>query len=109
MNCVGYRRRKDEVREQVRYTKHAQKRLQQRAIPDMAVRMIRHYGKLGYHKGAKVYWIRRKSRFRLQEYLKTYMSEREFRKIDKYLACYIVISGEDVLTVGHRTRRLKFK
>ena len=37
------------------------------------------------------------------------MREQEFRQVDKCLECYIVVSGGDVVTAGHRTRRLKFR
>lgn len=92
----------------LRYTKHGRKRLQQRAIPDLAVKVIRRYGKRRYHKGAEVYCIDRKARDRLEEYLQTYMSKREYRKIVKYLECYIVVSNGDVITAAHRNIRLKF-
>ena len=92
----------------LRYTKHAQKRTQQRAIPDMAVKVIRHYGKRRYHKGAEVYCIDKKARALLEQYLQTYMSKQEYRKIVKHLDCYIVVSDGDVITVAHRNIRLKF-
>ena len=108
MNCVEYGRKKGKAREPMRYTKHAQKRLQQRAIPELSVKVIRRYGKRGYHKGAEVYRINKKSRHRLKEYLKAHMSKQEYRRVIECLECYVVVSDGDVITAGHRTTRLKF-
>lgn len=88
-----------------RYTKHAQRRLQQRGIPDMAVRLICKYGKRSYSNGGESYCINKKSHLRLEKDLKERLNDREYRKIIKHLDCYVIISGEEILTVAHRTKR----
>ena len=105
MNCKKYA--KMQRRNLVRYTKHAQMRRQQRAIPDMAIKIIHRYGERSYYKGGESYCINKKSRHRLIEYLKTYMNDKEYRQIIEYLDCYVVVSDGDIITVAHRTQRLK--
>ena len=73
----------------------------------MAVRVIHKYGKRSYCKGGKAYCINKKARYRLIEYLKTYMSDEGYRQIVEYLDCYIVVSDGDIITVAHRKRRLR--
>ena len=104
-NCKEYL--KKQRRNQVRYTKHAQKRLQQRGIPDMAVRLICKYGKRSYYKGGESYCINKRNRRRLEKDLKARLDSREFRRIVKSLDCYVVLSGDEIITVAHRTKRLR--
>ena len=92
---------------QYRYTKHAQKRLQQRGITDLTVRLICKYGKRSYKNGGESYCINKNSRLRLEKDLKKRLSSREYRKVIKHLDCYVIISGGEILTVAHRNKRLR--
>ena len=87
-----------------RLSKHAQKRSQQRSIPREVIELILRYGKRRYHRGANIHLMDKTSirRARTQMGVSYKQLEEKMRK------CYIVMDEDRVITVAHRTGRLKF-
>ena len=87
------------------FTDHARTRCQQRGIPRNVVETILAYGRRGYHRGARVYFMDRKAR----RDAKREMGRPGYGRIADRLNAYLVVSRDGaVLTVGRRLGRLKF-
>lgn len=86
-------------------TRHAETRLQQRAVPSLVMSLLLDYGSTMRHDGAEVIYIDKKSRRRLREVVG---GDRNLAVIDRWLNSYVV-RGDDgiVVTVARRTRRLR--
>jgi hypothetical protein len=86
------------------YTAHAQARCQQRSISSEVVDALLSYGERRRHQGADVYYLTKAARTRAAGALGT-----RYQRMEKALNSYIVV-GDDgqVITAGHRYRRLKF-
>jgi acid phosphatase class B len=86
------------------YTAHAQARCQQRSIPSEVVDALLSYGERRRHRGADVYYLTKAARTRASGALGTH-----YRRMEKALNSYIVVADDgQVITAGHRYRRLKF-
>lgn len=85
-------------------TRHAQARLQQRAIPPIIVELLDRFGASVCSNGAELLFFDRSSRKALRRHLG---GDRGFRLIEAWLDVYMVIADSgQVITVGHRTRAL---
>ena len=85
-------------------TNHARTRIQQRGIPEVVVESLLDYGRESYdHHGSRVVYFDRRARAELR---RTFGNE-TYRRIEARLDAYAVVdqSGE-IVTVGHRTRRI---
>lgn len=85
-----------------RLTEHARVRMQQRAIPLAAVEALLAYGKSAHHhRGVAIFYFDKAARRRLRR-------ERLDRALEHQLDAFAVValSGE-VVTVGHRRRRIR--
>jgi hypothetical protein len=85
-------------------SKHAEIRMQQRAIPALAVELYHLYGREQHQDGASVLYLddraRRKARRALEDALK---------RFDKISDAFGVVGAADggAITVGHRYRRIR--
>ena len=86
------------------FTAHAQTRCQQRSISSEVVDALLAYGERRRHDGADVYYLTKKARSRVAGALGAH-----YRRIERALNSYVVVSDDgQVITAGHRYRRLKF-
>ena len=86
-------------------TRHAQARAQQRAIPAEILDLLLSFGTEMRHRGADVLCFDRASRWRLQSSVDAPTLRRlDGRRLDVYA---VLGDGGRVITVAHRTRRLK--
>lgn len=86
-------------------TRHAETRSQQRAIRTDVIDVLVGYGKSGHHQGAEVFYMDKAARAAVRRDL----GEDVYRRLADKLGSYVVISPEGrIITVGRRTRRLKF-
>ena len=85
-------------------TAHAQKRLQQRAIPSMVINLLLDYGELEYdHQGTGIYFFDNEGK----RHVRNILRQNGSTQIDHCLDVYLVASNRgDVVTVGHRSRRI---
>jgi len=87
------------------YTKHAQTRLQQRAIPGEAVEALIAYGERRRHRGADIYYLNKAARSRVRGAL----GQNGYKRLSRSLDSYLVMSDDGhLITAAHRQRRLKF-
>lgn len=87
------------------YTKHAQTRLQQRAIPGEAVEALIAYGERRRHRGADIYYLNKAARSRVRGAL----GHNGYKRLSRSLDSYLVMSDDGhLITAAHRQRRLKF-
>jgi hypothetical protein len=86
-------------------TKHAEIRLRQRGIPPAVVEWLVSYGSshFDHHRGLVFYFDSRS-----REVLRSAVDRTALARYSEHLDCYVVVSTNgEVITVGHRTRRLK--
>lgn len=85
-------------------TTHARARIQQRGIPEVVVENLLDFGREAYdHHGSRVVYFDRRARAEL----KRVCGEATFRRIESRLDAYAVLAPSgDIVTVGHRTRRI---
>lgn len=86
-------------------TKHAEIRLRQRGIPPPVVEWLVSYGssRFDHHRGL-VFYFDSQSR----AVLRSAVDRAALARYSEHLDCYVVVSTNgEVITVGHRTRRLK--
>jgi hypothetical protein len=81
---------------------HAQARMQQRGISARLVRNVIDYGSTYRVLGGAV--ARRVTRKDLKE-LDEVLSKKDLLDLDRHRDVYVVISNNDVITVGHRSTR----
>ena len=85
-------------------SKHAEIRMQQRAIPPLAIELYHMYGREQYQNGASVLFLderaRRKARRALEDALK---------RFDKISDAFVVVGTDTgvAITVGHRYKRIR--
>ena len=86
----------------LRFTEHARARMRQRAIPPAVVEALLAYGREAYdHHGAIVVYFDKAARRHLER-------ERFDRALERYLDAYAVVAGSgEVITVGHRDKRIR--
>lgn len=85
-------------------TQHAAARMQQRGITEQTIECLVRYGSKAHdHQGGVVVYFDKQSRKRLKDGL----GQQLLRKMESQLDAYAVISeyGE-IVTVGHRTKRI---
>jgi len=86
----------------VSLTRHAEVRLQQRAIPPILIDLLERHGSEIRSNGADLLFFDKTARKRLKRYL-----GRSFRHFETYLDAYVVISDQgSVVTAGHRSKRV---
>lgn len=78
-------------------TEHARARMQQRAIPPRVIEALVAYGRGEHdHRGGVIFFFDKAAR------------ERVGREIERYLDAYAVVAGTgEVITVGHRDKRIR--
>ena len=86
-------------------THHAQARLQQRGIPDNIVENLLEFGCHTYdHRGGTILFFDHKARNRLRRQI----AGDPYKQIESHLDTYAVLGSDGVIiTVGHRTQRIK--
>lgn len=89
---------------EVRETRHASVRRQERGIPPFVVNLLLEQGACTRHDGADVFYLDKEARRRVRRTL----GDRIHAALEGYLDAYIVI-GDDgrVVTAAWRTRRLR--
>jgi hypothetical protein len=85
-------------------THHARTRIQQRGIPEAVVEDLLNFGREAYdHRGRFIVYFDRRAR----EELRCACGDATYKRIEARLDAYAVIAGSgDIITVGHRTRRI---
>lgn len=85
-------------------THHARTRLQQRGIPPSVLEKLLDFGnEVHDHRGSLVIYFNRSARAQLR----AACGNATYKRIESHLNAYAVISDTgDIVTVGHRTRRI---
>ena len=87
-------------------TKHAQTRLQQRAIPPLIIDWLCRYGsRLNGVNGTTVCFFDKTSR----RDLASEVGHVVVRRLSDMMDTYLVLSGDRIITVGHRYKRIREK
>lgn len=87
-------------------TKHAQTRLQQRAIPPIIIDWLCRYGRrLKGVNGTTVCFFDRESR----RILGSEVGHIVVRRLSDMMDTYLVLAGNSIITIGHRYKPLKYK
>jgi hypothetical protein len=87
------------------FTRHAQARLQQRAIPPLVVELLERVGSATRADGADILFFDKAARKRLRRHLG---GERSLKPVERWLNVYVVVAdGGPVVTAGHRHRRIQ--
>jgi len=87
-------------------TKHAQTRSQQRAIPPLIIEWLCKYGcRLQGMNGTTVCFFDRESR----RCLGSEVGHVVVRRLSDMMDTYLVLSGDSIVTIGHRYKPLKHK
>ena len=85
-------------------THHATARQQQRGIPAYVIDTLINYGKVNHdHHGAEILTFPKAVRQRLRNTL----PKSKYVALESHFDCYAVLKEGCLLTVGHRTRRIK--
>lgn len=86
-------------------TNHARARIQQRGIPAAIVEDLLDFGREEYnHRGGCVVYFDRRAR----ETIRQICGTQTYKRIEAHLDTYAVVgTSGSVITVGHRTRRIK--
>ncbi len=90
----------------VNYTEHSLKRMQQRGIDKKIVQHLLNQGEIQHDgHGCKIFFLNKKKR----KLVPKYFSLVDYKKLDKKLKSYVVLSSDNstVITVGHRFKRRK--
>jgi len=85
------------------YTKHAQKRLQQRGIPPFIIDLLLDFGECQHQKGGDILYFNTKSKKQLH----TYLGQNGKKLLSEYSDIYAVVSDGTVITCGHRDKHIK--
>lgn len=87
-------------------TKHAQTRLQQRAIPPLIIDWLCNYGcRLEGLNGTTICFFDKESR----RSLSSEFGQVVVRRLSDLMDSYLVLSGDNIITIGHRYKPLKHK
>lgn len=87
-------------------TNHASKRMQQRRIPKEAVELVLRYGKRAYdHRGGIRRFIDKMGRRKI----KNELGSLTYKSVEPWIGTLVIqdATGAKVITVAHRTRRIK--
>lgn len=83
-------------------TSHAQKRIQQRGVPPIIVDLLMQFGtRISAGEGTEICYFDRKARRFVHAY-----AGGLFSRLSEQLDAYAVVSGEKVVTVGSRFKKL---
>lgn len=85
-------------------TKHATHRMQQRAIPELALEMFERFGSTMRHQGAEILFMDKAARKRIAQ---AFGGQRACRVLEPWLNTYVCMEDGRVITVAHRKGRLK--
>jgi hypothetical protein len=85
-------------------THHAVERMQQRAIPELVIEMFERFGSEMRHAGADILFIDKAAKKRIA---RAFGGQRASRVLEPWLNCYVCMANGCVITVAHRTNRLK--
>jgi hypothetical protein len=85
-------------------THHAQARLQQRGIPRTVVESLLDFGHEAHdHHGSRIVYFDHRARQQLHQQV----GMESFKRIEPHLDTYVVVADTgEIITVGHRTRRI---
>lgn len=85
-------------------TNHARTRIQQRGIPEVIVENLLDFGREAYdHHGGRIIYFDRRAR----EELRRTCGKDTYKRLEARLDAYAVVASDgDVITVGHRVRRI---
>jgi hypothetical protein len=85
-------------------THHAQARLQQRGIPPDVVENLLDFGHEAHsHNGSRIVYFDHRAR----QQLRRQVGPESYKRIESHLDAYAVVADTgEVITVGHRTRRI---
>lgn len=87
----------------MKISKHAQARSQQRGIPALVIDLLYQFGtEEAAADGAQIIFFDKPSRRRVRAY-----SGPISRYIEDFLDAYILMSGDTVITVGHRIKHIE--
>lgn len=90
----------------MKLTKHARTRLQQRAIPPLIIEWLCKYGcRLKGMNGTTVCFFDRESR----RSLAAEVGQVVVRRLADLMDTYLVMSGDSIVTIGHRYKPLRHK
>ena len=86
-------------------TNHARTRIQQRGIPEAVVESLLDFGRETYnHRGGLVVYFNRRAR----EGVRQACGKEIYKRMEAHLDAYAVVGHSgNIVTVGHRTRRIK--
>jgi hypothetical protein len=85
-------------------TRHADTRLQQRGLPRAVIEWLQQFGAEEHDKhGAVIRYFDKAARRRLERAL----GRAVVRRMSGFLDAYLVENGGSVVTIGHRTQRLR--
>ncbi len=85
-------------------TQHAAVRQQQRGIPKFVVDYLINHGKANFdHHGAEIITFPKMVRNRLKKVL----PKQDYVRQESHFDCYAVVRDGHLITVGHRTKRIK--
>ena len=84
-------------------TRHASTRCQQRGIPPLIVKWLLEYGtrSKGHH-GTETCYFDKRARKRIEKAC----GRQIVRRLDDLLDAYLVVAEDEIVTVGHRDRRI---
>ncbi len=86
------------------YTKHAEVRSQQRAIPKNVIDLLVEYGDCKHDgHGCEIYFFNKYSKKEIEDNL----GKNKLSNLDHCLDAYVVLREGWVITCGHRTQRIK--
>lgn len=88
------------------YSKHAERRMQQRAIPSLIVDLLYRYGTEQQQSGSTLLYFDKQSKKHVKKAL-----DDVIKRFDKLSDVYVVEAGDSstAITVGHRLKRFKSK
>jgi hypothetical protein len=84
-------------------TRHASKRAQQRSLPPIILEWLFRYGEAQHQDGGSeiLYFSKRSKR-----QLRHDVGERPLQKLNQYLDAYLITTSGQILTMGHRYKRI---
>jgi len=87
----------------MKYSRHAEKRQQQRNIPPLIVNWLLDYGSRESSHGEEIVYFTKRDRRLLEKDFGRVVTKR----LSDFLDAYLVTDGKTIITVGHRYNRVK--
>jgi hypothetical protein len=91
------------ISEMQQHTRHSRERLRQRGISPLLLEWLLMFGERKLTNHAEVVYFTKASRGRLRKYI----GARSMSKFESELDLYAVIIDGQIVTAGHRTKRLR--